>query len=71
MNILLKERETEYYLADSGAKALFAWHEFTSVARTGAEQAGAACIVVEPDAFNGLPIPASGTYSRQTRGRRP
>ena len=28
MNVLLKERETEYYLADSGAKVLFAWHEF-------------------------------------------
>lgn len=54
MNVLLKERETEYYLADSGAKVLFAWHEFAQVARTGAGEAGAACIVVEPDAFDRL-----------------
>ena len=54
MNVLLKERETEYYLADSGAKVLFAWHEFAQVARTGAGKAGAACIIVEPDAFDRL-----------------
>jgi long-chain acyl-CoA synthetase len=54
MNVLFKERETEYYLADSGAKVLFAWHEFAQVARAGAGEAGAACIVVEPDAFDRL-----------------
>src|ERR1700754_4906545 len=28
MNVLLKKREVAYYLSDSGAKLLFAWHEF-------------------------------------------
>jgi long-chain acyl-CoA synthetase len=27
MNVLLKEREVSFYLSDSGAKLLFAWHE--------------------------------------------
>ncbi len=51
MNVLLKKREVAYYLSDSGAKLLFAWHEFAQDAEAGAEQAGAECLLVEPGAF--------------------
>jgi long-chain acyl-CoA synthetase len=40
MNVLLKEREVAYYLADSGASVLFAWESFLDQARAGAQQAG-------------------------------
>jgi long-chain acyl-CoA synthetase len=48
MNVLLKEREVAFYLRDSGAKVLFAWHEFADAAHAGAEQADADCVLVEP-----------------------
>jgi long-chain acyl-CoA synthetase len=51
MNVLLKEREVAFYLGDSGAKLIFAWHELADGARAGAADVGAECIVVEPDAF--------------------
>jgi long-chain acyl-CoA synthetase len=51
MNPLLKDREVAFYLGDSGAKVLLAWHQFESAARAGAEQAGAECIVVQPGGF--------------------
>src|SRR5215211_7391186 len=37
MNPLLKAREVEYYLNDSGAKLLFAWPEIAGEAGKGAE----------------------------------
>src|SRR5213080_4576692 len=48
MNVLLKGREGAFYLQDSGAKALFAWHDFEEAARAGAEEAGAELILVKP-----------------------
>ncbi len=51
MNVLLKERETGFYLSDSGAKAVLAWHGCAPAARAGAVQAGAECIVVAPGEF--------------------
>jgi long-chain acyl-CoA synthetase len=48
MNVLLKGREVAYYLDDSGAKLLFAWHGFGDAAREGAEKAGAELTLVEP-----------------------
>ncbi|MFZ1993761.1 MAG: long-chain fatty acid--CoA ligase [Solirubrobacteraceae bacterium] len=51
MNVLLKKREVAYYLSDSGAKLVFAWHAFAQDARAGAEEAGAECLMVEPGAF--------------------
>ncbi len=51
MNVLLKKREVAYYLSDSGAKLLFAWHEFADDAQVGADQVGAECLLVEPGAF--------------------
>jgi long-chain acyl-CoA synthetase len=51
MNVLLKQREVAYYLGDSGAKLLLAWHELASEARPGCEAAGAELIEVAPGAF--------------------
>jgi long-chain acyl-CoA synthetase len=51
MNVLLKRREIAFYLEDSGAKLLLAWHGFAEEARGGAEDAGAELLEVEPQAF--------------------
>jgi len=63
MNVLLKRREIAFYLEDSGAKLLLAWHGFAEEAHAGAGDAGAETIEVEPAAFadmlDALP-PASG-----------
>ena len=48
MNVLLKRREIAFYLEDSGAKLLLAWHGFCAEAREGAADAGAELIEVEP-----------------------
>jgi long-chain acyl-CoA synthetase len=49
MNPLLKAREVEYYLGDSGAGLIFAWHAVADEAAKGAEAAGAGCIRVAPE----------------------
>src|SRR6266571_3555186 len=54
MNPLLKAREVAYYLGDSGAGLMFAWHAFADQARGGAEQAGAESIVVDAVSFPDL-----------------
>ena len=54
MNPLLKDREVAFYLGDSDAKLIFAWHQFAEPARHGAEQAGAECVVVEPGKLEAL-----------------
>jgi long-chain acyl-CoA synthetase len=51
MNVLLKRREIAFYLEDSGARLLLAWHGFCEEAREGAAEAGAELIEVEPVAF--------------------
>src|SRR3954451_2714094 len=51
MNVLLKRREIAFYLEDSGAKLLLAWHGFVEEAREGAAAAGAELIAVEPEGF--------------------
>jgi long-chain acyl-CoA synthetase len=48
MNVLLKRREIAFYLEDSGAKLLLAWHGFAAEAEAGAAEAGATLIEVEP-----------------------
>jgi long-chain acyl-CoA synthetase len=40
MNPLLKDREVAYYLGDSGARWLFAWHEVAEHARKVAQDSG-------------------------------
>ncbi len=47
MNPLLKSREVAYYLGDSGAKAMFAWHGAAGEAAKGAADAGAQVIGVD------------------------
>jgi len=54
MNPLLKAREVAYYLGDSGAGLVFAWHAFADQARGGAEQAEAETIVVDAVSFPDL-----------------
>jgi long-chain acyl-CoA synthetase len=48
MNPLLKAREVEFYLGDSGAKAIFAWDGVAGEAAKGAEAAGADFVPVAP-----------------------
>jgi long-chain acyl-CoA synthetase len=67
MNVLLKQREVAFYLGDSGARLIFAWHAFADQAQAGADEVGAECIVVEPSAFEQLVAtaePMSGLVSR-------
>jgi long-chain acyl-CoA synthetase len=54
MNVLLKRREISFYLEDSGATLLLAWHGFAQEARDGAADAGAELIEVEPSGFASL-----------------
>src|SRR5579863_8738834 len=54
MNPLLKSREVAYYLGDSGAGLIFAWHAFADAARDGADQVKAETIVVDGVGFPDL-----------------
>src|SRR4051794_38241022 len=51
MNPLLKGREVEYHLSDSGAKVHVAWHDFADAANAGGEAAGAEVLLAEPGEF--------------------
>ena len=62
MNPLLKGREVAYYLGDSGAGLIFAWHAFADEARGGAEQAEAEPIVVDRVGFPDLLASAAPDY---------
>jgi long-chain acyl-CoA synthetase len=67
MNPLLKEREVAYYLGDSGANLLFAWHGFGAEAQAGAKLADAEAILIEPAGFLellGSAAPVTGTVDR-------
>jgi long-chain acyl-CoA synthetase len=55
MNPLLKAREVEYYLADSGATVLFAWH---SAAKEAVAGAGDTEVIVVADGFATTLAPA-------------
>jgi len=54
MNPLLKRREVEYYLADSGARVLFGWHEVATEAEAGARAADAQLVALAPHEFRTL-----------------
>jgi long-chain acyl-CoA synthetase len=54
MNVLLKRREVEFLLADSGAKLLLAWHGFAEEAQLGAADAEVECMIVAPAEFGEL-----------------
>jgi long-chain acyl-CoA synthetase len=67
MNPLLKSREISYYLSDSGAGVLLAWHTAAGEAAKGAADAGAQVINVEtPDLASMLEehAPATGPSGR-------
>jgi long-chain acyl-CoA synthetase len=49
-----REREVAFYLDDSGAKLLFAWHALAEVVEVGAGAAGADCLFVTPGEFGWL-----------------
>jgi len=66
MNVLLKEREVAFYMADSDAKVLFVWHDFADAAHAGARDAEV--VVVEPAAFDAV---LAGGDPVQTLDRRP
>ncbi len=51
MNPLLKAREVKYYLEDSGASIVFAWHAMADEAAKAAETVGIDCVSVDPDDF--------------------
>jgi long-chain acyl-CoA synthetase len=54
MNPLLKQREVEFHMKDSGAKVMVAWHGFADAAEAGSRAAGAECILVTPGEFEPL-----------------
>jgi long-chain acyl-CoA synthetase len=54
MNVLLKRREVAFYVRDSGAKLLLAWHGFADEAQGGAQDAGVECVLVAPGEFEQL-----------------
>jgi long-chain acyl-CoA synthetase len=55
MNVLLKGREIAYYLGDSSARLLFAWHGFADEAAAGARKAGDVPVIsVAPGEFERL-----------------
>jgi long-chain acyl-CoA synthetase len=54
MNVLLKEREVCFYLRDSGAKLVFAWHGVAQATERGAREAGADVVIVAPAEFQEL-----------------
>ncbi len=54
MNVLLKARETGFYLSDPEAKLIIAWGDFAEAAEAGAEEAGAECVLVKRGEFEQL-----------------
>ena len=54
MNPLLKGREVQYYLEDSGAKIVFAWKDMAEEAAKGADGVGTECVPVDPETFTDL-----------------
>jgi len=54
MNPLLKAREVQYYLEDSGAKIIFAWQEMATEAAKAAATVGIECITVGLHEFTEL-----------------
>ncbi|MFG2254278.1 long-chain-fatty-acid--CoA ligase [Streptomyces mirabilis] len=68
MNVLLKSREVAFYLGDSRAKLVLAWHGFAEDAVAGAVTAGTECLLVTPGEFENLLAaitPQAGIAERQ------
>jgi long-chain acyl-CoA synthetase len=54
MSDLLEEPEVAFYLCDSGARLLFAWHALAEVVELGADRAETECLFVTPGEFGWL-----------------
>jgi long-chain acyl-CoA synthetase len=54
LNPLLKGREVEYHLADSGARVLVVWEAFADEATAGAAASGAEVVTAGAESFRGL-----------------
>jgi long-chain acyl-CoA synthetase len=54
MNTMLKPREAAYYLADSGARFVFAWHACAEAAEEAARHVGTESYFVTPGEFDRL-----------------
>src|SRR3954466_530314 len=67
MNVLLKGREVAFYLKDSGAKIVFAWHDFGAAATEGAQEAGTEAILVKPGEFESLVMAAPRSEADEAR----
>jgi long-chain acyl-CoA synthetase len=67
MNPLLKSREVEFYLADSGAKVLFAWYTAAGEAAKGAAASGARLVVVDDPDMRSL---LAGLFAVHVRAER-
>jgi long-chain acyl-CoA synthetase len=52
MNVLLKQREVAFHLADSEAGIVIAMHGTAEAAQAAGAEVGAECLVVEPGAFD-------------------
>src|SRR5215472_18422023 len=68
MNPLLKSREVAYYLGDSGAKVIVAWHAAAGEAAKGAADAGAQMIPAETPDLSGLLAGVSAAPGSSGRG---
>ena len=67
MNPLLKSREVGYYLSDSGAKVVLAWHTAAAEAAKGAADAGAEAIAVDTADMTGLLDGSGPAHGRSGR----
>jgi long-chain acyl-CoA synthetase len=68
MNVLLKQREVAFHLADSQATLLFAGHQSAAPAPRGADEAGADCVIVAAGEFErvlGRTEPATAVVDRE------
>lgn len=52
MNPLLKAREVDYYLEDSGAVGMLSWHTVAREAAEGAQRADSVSLIIDPDRFD-------------------
>ena len=68
MNPLLKSREVSYYLGDSGAKVVVAWHAAAGEAAKGAADAGAQMIAAETPDLSGLLADIGAVLGPSDRG---
>jgi long-chain acyl-CoA synthetase len=59
--------EVAYHLADSGAKVLFAWHDFMEAAERGAREGDADVISVEPEKFEAMLAEADADHGMAER----